>query len=74
MVSEVGVALIEVPVNRGFCIIHRLIVTVLNYGARHTAGNRFDHVKELSSWRKRRCLDDWPLTADDKIVFIDPLE
>ena len=49
VISEVGVALIEVPVNRGFRLIHRLIVTVLNYGARHTAENRFDHVEELSS-------------------------
>ena len=74
MISEVGVALAEVPVNRGFCVIHRLIVTVLNYGARHAAENRFDHVKELSSCRKWRCLDGWALTADDKIVFIDTFE
>jgi len=74
MISEVGVALIEVPVDCGFGVIHRLIVTALNYGARHAAENSFDHVKELSSSRKRRCLDGWALTADDKIVFIDTFE
>ena len=74
MISEVSVALIEVPVNCGLCVIHRLIVTVLNYGARHTAKNSFDHVKKLSSRRKRRCLDGRALTADDKIVFIETFE
>ena len=37
MISEVGVAFVEVPIHCGSCLVHRLIVTVLNYGARPTA-------------------------------------
>jgi hypothetical protein len=74
VISEVGVALIEVSVDCGLGVIHRVIVTVLNYGARHTAENRLDHVKELSPCRKRRGLDGWALAAGGKIVFVDVFE
>ena len=53
MIYEVDVALIEVPVDRGFGVIHRRIVTVLNYRARHTTENGFYHGKELSPYGKR---------------------
>jgi hypothetical protein len=74
MISEVVVALIEVPVNCAFRVIHRLIVAVLDYRAGHSTKNRFDHVEELRAGRKWRCFDGWALTPDNKIVFIDALK
>jgi hypothetical protein len=39
MFSEVSVALNEVAVDRGSCLVYRLVVAVVNYGAGHAAEN-----------------------------------
>jgi len=49
VISEVGVAFIEVSVDCGLRFLHRLVVAVMDDRCRHAAEHGLDDVEELSA-------------------------
>ena len=69
------ITFVEITINRCLGVIHTLIVAVVNDRSRHTAEDRFDHIKELRASRKRRRFNERAARFHHKlIVLLYPLE